>query len=78
MGLRLGLGMRLGDAVPLEGQGITRIGIGEDRFDRPDSVLGQLVDGDGALYALVADMVGYNPALVAAIGRPDDGPLSFF
>jgi hypothetical protein len=37
-----------------------------------------LVDGDGALHPLVADVIGDNPAALAAIGRPNYRPLPFF
>jgi len=78
MGLRLGLPMRLGRLDPLEGQMIAGIGVGEDGADLADGGLGQIVDGDGAAHALVADMVCDDLAVATAIGRPDHRPPLFF
>ena len=74
MGLGLGLCMRWGDRMALEGQGIARIGISEDGADLTHGSLGQAIGGDGAADALVPDMIGDNPAL-AAINRPNDCPV---
>ena len=71
MGFGFGLGVGFTDTVAFEGQGVAGIGVGEDGADFPDSLLGQAIDGDGAPHALVADMIGYDPALPTAIGGPN-------
>ena len=78
MRLALGLGVLLGHIQTFEGQGVAGIGVGEDRFDRADGLLGQPVNGHGAGNTVVPDMVGYDPAKTAAIGGPDYRALRFF
>ena len=78
MGLSLGFGMGLTHPVALEGQAVAGVGISEDGADRTDGLLGQAIDGKGAVDALVSDMVGHDPALPSAVGGPDDRPLLFF
>ena len=65
-------------AVALESQPITRIGIGIDMVDAANCLFGQVVDGDGTLGALVANMVGDDPPQPSAEGRPDYRALCFF
>lgn len=78
MGLGLCFGVRLCDRVTLERQGVTGIGICEDSPDLANSVLGQTIGGDGTIDAIVADMMGDNPALATAIDCPNYCPLTFF
>ena len=75
MGLGLGLCMWWGDRMAFKCQGIARIGISEDGADLTHGNLGQAISGDSATDALVADMIGDNPALAAAINRPNDCPI---
>jgi len=75
MGLGLGFCMWWGDRMAFECQGIARIGISEDGADLTHGSLGQAIGGDSATDALVADMIGDNPALAAAINRPNDCPI---
>lgn len=78
MGLGLGFDMRRGDCVTLERQSVAGIGIGEDGTNLAHRLLCQSIGGDGASDAIVANMVGDNPTLAAAIDRPNYCPLSFF
>lgn len=71
MGLSLGLSVRLGYAMPLEGDAVAGVGVCVDGFDGADSLLGQPVDGDGAADPGVTYMVGDDSATSAAIGSPD-------
>ncbi len=71
MRLGFGLGMGFGHAVTLEGEAVAGVGVGEDGLDLADRLPGQAVDGDGAVDALVADMVGDDAPPPAAIGGPD-------
>jgi hypothetical protein len=66
------------DRMAFERQGVAGIGIGEDGADLADRFLGQAIRRDGAVDALVADMMGDNPALATTINRPNYGPLPFF
>lgn len=54
---RLGLGVRPGHAVKLEGEAVAGVGIGEDGRDLSDGLLYQRVDGHGAGHACVADII---------------------
>ncbi len=78
MRLGLGLGVRFGHAIALEGEAIAGVGIGEDGLDLTDGLPGQAVDGHGAVHTIVADMVGDDPAAPAAIGGPHYRPVLFF
>ena len=78
MGLGLGFGMRRGHGITLERQSVAGIGIGEDRTNLSDRLLGQSIGADGARNTFVTDMVGDNPTLLAAIDRPNYCPLPFF
>ena len=78
MRLRLCLGVRFGNAVPLEGQPIAGVRVGEDGGDVGNGLSGQPVEGDGAVDALVADVVRNNATLSPAISSPYDGPALFF
>ena len=75
MSLGLGFCMWWGDRMAFERKGIARIGISEDGADLTHGSLGQTIGGDSATDALVADMIGDNPALAAAINRPNDCPV---
>ena len=61
--------------MAFECQGIARIGISEDGADLTHGSLGQTIGGDSATDALVADMIGDNSALAAAINCPNDCPI---
>lgn len=78
MGLRLCLQVRLCDANPFEGEVVARVGVGEDGADLADGRLGQGIDGDGAAHAGIADMVGDDLSVPAAISGPDYRALLFF
>lgn len=78
MSLSLGFRVRLFDRMALECQGVAGIGIGEDGSDLANGILSQTIGGDGAVDAIVADMMGDNPALATAINRPNYCPLPFF
>ena len=78
MRLGLGLGVGLGHAMALEGDVVAGVGIGEDGLDLADGLPGKAVDGDRALHALIADMVGDHPPTSSAIGGPNYCPALFF
>ena len=78
MRLCLGLGVGFRHAIAFEGEAIAGVGIGEDSLDLADGLPGKAVDGDGALHALIADMVGDDTATPAAIGGPNYRPAAFF
>ena len=78
MRLGLGLGVRFRHAMAFEGDAIAGVGVGEDGLDLADSLPGKAVDSDGALHALIADMVGDHPAAPAAIGGPNYRTATFF
>jgi hypothetical protein len=66
MDLRLGLLMGLVRLDPVEGQMAAGVGVGEDGADLADGRFVQIVDSDGAAHALVADVVGHDPAVATA------------
>ena len=78
MGLCLGLLVRFARAHPFEGEVVAGVGVGEDGGDLSDSRFGHAVDDHGAAHAAVADMVGDDPSVPAAIGRPNHRSLLFF
>jgi len=57
--------------MSLEGDPVAGVSVGIDGINVADGLLGQAVDGDGAADPCIADVVGDNPAMSAAIGRPD-------
>lgn len=78
VGLRLRLLVRFTRPDALEGETVAGVGIGEDGADLTDGRLGQPVDGDGAVHARVTDMIGDDPPVLAAVGRPDYRAAGFF
>ncbi len=78
MGLSLGFGVRVGNPMTLERQGVAGIGIGKDGTNLAHRLLGQSIGRNGTIHALVADMMGDNPALTTAIDRPNYCTLPFF
>jgi hypothetical protein len=78
VGLNLGFGVRVGNPMTLERQGVAGVGIGKDGANPAHRLLGQSIGHNGTIHALVADMMGDNPALAATIDRPNYCPLPFF
>jgi hypothetical protein len=78
MGLSLGLGVGFRHAMTLESEAVTGIGVGEDGLDLANRLPGKVVDGDGTSNALVANMVGDDPAAPAAVSGPNYRPAAFF
>ncbi|MEP9400823.1 hypothetical protein ABLE43_03270 [Sphingomonas sp. VNH70] len=78
MRLRLRLPVRFGRADPLEGEVVTGVGVGEDRADLADGGPGRGVDGGRASDAAIADMIGDDAPMPAAVRGPDYRPLPFF
>ena len=78
MGLCLGLDMRLGDVVALEGEAVTGVGIGVDDGDVGDAPLHLAVEAHGAGDTLIADVIRNNATRPSTISSPYDGAASFF
>lgn len=78
MRLGLGLRVRLGNAVALEGEAVAGVGVGEDGRDVGDGLPGQPVERDGAVDAPVPDVMRNNATLSPAISSPYDCALPFF